>query len=378
MKKDENIVSVILPHTKLKKLSMNRLVGFCPFCKAHSPTFFVSWKKQSFHCFHCGKGGDAEKFASLIAANSVKRENVDHAASNLLADAASFFASNAGGLEYFRSRGLSEDTMRKFNLGYAPKGSKLLSFLKQRGYSEENLLSIGLIKKNEKEECYDSFRNRVIFPIFNESDEVIGFGGRVLDDSKPKYLNSSESDVFAKKKNLFALNFAKKSNKDFFILTEGYMDVIALHQAGFDNAVASLGTALTEEQANLLARYVTTVVVAYDSDDAGRRATLRAVDILDKAGLKVKILTLPEGSKDPDELMQTTAGIQLFQRCIDTAEDSFLYLLQQIRKKYDESDEKEMKTFLRECAMLIDGAEDRPVSQNIYAKVAVKFWEGLV
>lgn len=139
-----------------------------------------------------------------------------------------------------------------------------------------------------------------------------------------------------------------------------------------------MGTALTEEQANLLARYVTTVVVAYDSDDAGRRATLRAVDILDKAGLKVKILTLPEGSKDPDELMQTTAGIQLFQRCIDTAEDSFLYLLQQIRKKYDESDEKEMKTFLRECAMLIDGAEDRPVSQNIYAKVAVKFWEGLV
>lgn len=379
MNEKENIVSTILRHTKLKKLGTDRFVGYCPFCGANTPTFFVSWKKQSFHCFNCGKSGDEKKFISLIDTEKTEeKKELDASVSKLLWAATAFFTRSLSksegkkGLQYLRTRGLSEETIDKFALGYACKGSALMRFLKEKGYSEQELVDFGLIKKNDKEECYDAFRNRVMFPILNESGDVIGFGGRVLDDSKPKYLNSPESSVFIKKKNLFALNLAKDSKKDFFILTEGYMDVIALHQAGFDNAIASLGTALTEDQAKLIARHVNTVVIAYDSDDAGRKATRRAIEILNKAGLKVKILTLPEGSKDPDELMQTPAGVQLFQRCIETAEDPILYLLRQNRKKYDSSNEKELKSFLKESAELLFNAN--PVSQIIYAKVAVELW----
>lgn len=215
MNEKENIVSTILPHTKLKKLETDRFVGYCPFCRADTPTFFVSWKKQSFHCFNCGKSGDEKKFISLIDMKEEKEE-MDASVSKLLWATTAFFTRSLSksegkkGLQYLKSRGLSEETIDKFALGYACKGSALMRFLKEKGYSEQELLDFGLAKKNDKEECYDSFRNRVMFPILNESGDVIGFGGRVLDDSKPKYLNSPESSVFIKKK-----SFCSESCKRF-------------------------------------------------------------------------------------------------------------------------------------------------------------------
>ena len=354
----ENIVS---SYVQLKRQGRN-LAGLCPFHSEKTASMVVYPDTQSFFCFGCGAGGDVISFIMRI-------ENLDYVeAVGLLAQraglqmpddrgedpasrlkpvileinrlSARFFhdclrsPGGQAGMDYFSQRGLSMKTIVKYGLGYAPPGfDSLRDHLKAQGFSYGQMAQAGVVNKSQKGAFYDAFRNRVIFPIIDLRKNVVGFGGRVLDDSKPKYLNTNDTLVFKKSRNLFSLNFAKNQAEGRQLLAEGYMDVIAMSQAGFENAVATLGTALTPEQARLMSSYAKEVIIAYDSDGPGRKATDRAVGLLDEVGVKTRILNM-RGAKDPDEYIKKF-GPQRFKLLLEEAGNVTGYQLSVIREKYD-------------------------------------------
>ena len=363
-----DIESLIGSYVSLKRAGSN-LKGLCPFHSEKSPSFTVYPQDNSFYCFGCGAGGDAITFVR-------KRENLDYPdAVEFLAnragitivrderggyqstpkfDRARMFKMNTDAAKYFHQRlfdntpesknalayftegrKLSIATIKHFGLGYAPNSfDKFSKYMRSLGYSYEELVAGFLCGKNEERGTYfDAFRNRVMFPIIDVSGNVIAFGGRVLDDSKPKYKNSSDTPVFKKSRNLFALNFARLSGAESMILCEGYMDVIAMHAAGFTNAIATLGTAITAEQARMLSRYTKKVIISYDADEAGQKAAMRAVKLLSDVGLDVTILKVP-GAKDPDEYINTF-GKEKFKEVLNESKTKFEYHMENILSKYD-------------------------------------------
>ena len=372
-----DIVDVVSRYVSLKKSGSNYF-GLCPFHNEKSPSFSVSQDKQIFHCFGCGVGGgvlsfimraeglefyDAVSFLAKQHGMTVPENNYDNKTSRkrerlleLMKDTARFYYSelwkpeNVKVQQYFAKRGLTRKTMNRFGLGFAP---------------DSFFATMDAMK--EKGNLYDKFRNRVMFPIFDLRGNVIAFGGRVMDDSKPKYLNSPETTIFHKSRNLFAIEKARKTANDYFILAEGYMDVIALHQAGFDSAVASLGTALTEEQARLIARYTKNIVISYDADNAGQAAAQRAIDILKKSGLNVRVLRIPN-AKDPDEFIKEK-GSDAFRRLIEQSADDIAYKLNNIASKFDLEEDKDRISFLKEAAYML-ALIDSDIEREIYTSRA--------
>lgn len=366
--------------------------GCCPFHSEKTPSFHVVPDRQMYKCFGCGKGGGAINYvmelenlpfkdAVAVLAQRAGMQMPEFGSSpgarerreKLLAinkQAARTFhrwlhgPEGAEGLAYLQRRGLSRRTLTNFGLGFAPnRWDGLITELSAQGYDKRDLLDAGLAVSNKDGRIYDRFRNRVMFPIIDVRGNVIGFGGRVMDDSTPKYLNSPDTPVYNKSRNVFALNIAKTSKAGRVILTEGYMDTIALHQAGFDNAVASLGTALTEEHGQLLARHFQEAVIAYDGDGAGVKAAQRAIPILEKAGMKVKVLRMA-GAKDPDEFIKAY-GRGAFAKLLDQSENQVDYRLAQLRKKYDLADDSQKVAFLQDAAQLVS-ALPSAVEREIY------------
>ena len=367
--------------------------GLCPFHGEKTASFHVLPDRQLYHCFGCGKGGgvisfvmelenlpyvDAVRLLAKRAGMEFPERDMDESSrrkrAKLLAlnkEAARYFHSQLHspigheGLEYLRRRGLSKGIMTRFGLGFAPESwDSLIKAMSQKGFSKSDLLDAGLAVSNQKGGIYDRFRNRVMFPIIDLRGDVIGFGGRVLGDATPKYLNSPDSPVFNKSRNLFALNLAKTTKLGRIVLTEGYMDTISLYQAGFDCAVASLGTALTADHAKLLSRFTKEVVICYDSDTAGVQAANRAIPLLEKTGLKVRVLRVT-GAKDPDEFIRKF-GPDAFSRLLDQSENYVEYNLRQIQSKYDLSDPVQKTEFAREAAGMLAGL-DSPVEREVYA-----------
>lgn len=395
-----DIVDIVSRYVQLKRKGANYF-GLCPFHNEKSASFSVSQDKQIYHCFGCGAGGgvinfvmraeglafrDAVQLLADRCGMKVPETNTDpHIARRrervlaLMKDTARFYYNTLWMREYvpvqqyFLRRGLTRKSMNRFGLGYAPNSfHATMDAMMHRGYTKEELLDAGLVVKNERGAIYDKFRGRVMFPIIDVRGQVIAFGGRVTDDSKPKYLNSPDTRIFHKGRNLFALNLAKKTQKDYFILAEGYMDVIALHQAGFDSAVASLGTALTEEQARMIARYTKKIVISYDADGAGQAAAQRAIDILKRAGLSINVLRIP-GAKDPDEFIKTK-GPDAFQRLIAHSEGHNAYRLEQIAHKYDLTEDDQRVQFVQEAAQML-AAIAGTVEREVYAGRAAKMAE---
>ena len=392
-----DIVDIVSRYVSLKKKGSNYF-GLCPFHNEKTPSFSVAPDKQIFYCFGCGKGGgpirfimDAEGLDFPDAVRFLAKEynmEVPETGSNpqarhlrertleALKEAARFFYAQlhspqgAQALAYFQGRQLSKKTMNNFGLGYAPDSfHALLDAMTQKGFTHEELEAAGLITRSDRGTYFDKFRNRVMFPIIDMRGDVIAFGGRVMDDSKPKYLNSPETIVFNKRRNLFAMNRAKKTKSEYFLLAEGYMDVIALHQAGFDTAVASLGTSLTDEQARLLSRHTKTVIVCYDADGAGQSAAQRAIDILKKTGIRVKILKIP-GAKDPDEFIKTK-GADAFRKLIERSDNDVRYRIEAAKDKYDFTEDDQRILFLREAAGII-ALLDSEVEQDVYTTSTAK------
>lgn len=362
-----DIEEVISSYVTLKRAGSN-FNGLCPFHNEKTPSFTVFHNTRSFYCFGCGAGGDVITFimraenlgyvealeflakrAGISLPQSFESERTGPSRERLLAmnrDAARFFHSalkdpekGAAAREYiFKKRGLSTAIVSRFGLGYAPNGfGELTAHLTGLGYSEEELVSGFLCGRSRKNgRLFDMFRNRVMFPIIDTSGSIIAFGGRVLDDSVPKYLNSSDTPVFKKSRNLFALNFAKNHAAERLILCEGYMDVIALHSAGFENAVATLGTAITPEQARIMAKYTKNVIVSYDSDEAGQRAASKALSLLSEVGIDGRVLRVT-GAKDPDEFIRRHGddGHIRFKELLDKSTPRFDFRLDNILKKYD-------------------------------------------
>lgn len=392
-----DIVDIVSRYVALKKSGSNYF-GLCPFHNEKTASFSVAPDKQIFYCFGCGAGGgpirfimnieglefqDAVRFLAkqynMTVPETQENPEEQHQREHILQalkEAARFFyaqlhsPAGAQALAYFQNRRLSKKTMNNFGLGYAPDSfHALMDAMTAKGFSKKILEKAGLLAQSQNGTYYDKFRNRVMFPIIDIRGDVIAFGGRVMDDSKPKYLNSPETQVFNKRRNLFAMNVAKRTKKEYFLLAEGYMDVIALHQAGFDSAVASLGTSLTEEQARLLSRYTKTVIVCYDADAAGQTASQRAIDILKKAGLRVKILKIP-GAKDPDEFIKTK-GPDAFQKLIERSDNDIRYRIESAREKYDFTEDDQRILFLREAAEIIAALEN-PVEQDVYTTSTAK------
>lgn len=374
-----DIVDLVSESVRLTKKG-NSWWGCCPFHSEKTPSFHVVPDRQMYKCFGCGKGGGAINYvmelenlpfkdAVAVLAQRAGMQVPEFGAApgaqerrdkilEMNRQAARAFhrwlnsPEGAGGLAYLRNRGLSRRTLTNFGLGFAPnRWDGLIGELSAQGYDKRDLLDAGLAVSNKDGRIYDRFRNRVMFPIIDVRGNVIGFGGRVMDDSTPKYLNSPDTPVYNKSRNVFALNIAKTSKAGRVILTEGYMDTISLHQAGFDSAVASLGTALTEEHGQLLARYFKEAVIAYDGDGAGVKAAQRAIPILEKVGLAVKVLQM-QGAKDPDEFIKAY-GREAFSRLLDKSENQVDYRLAQLQKKYDLADDSQRIAFLQEAAQLV-------------------------
>lgn len=388
-----DIVELVSDYVSLTKKG-GRYWGLCPFHSEKTPSFSVVPERQMCYCFGCHKGGGPIQFVmelegvgfvdavSILAkrANMQMPETEEENASRqkrerlyrLNQDAARWYHQNLmaptgrKGLEYFRDRGLSRRTITNFGLGYAPNSwDGLIKAMGELGYTKQELLDAGLVVKSEKGSIYDRFRGRVMFPIIDLRSNVIGFGGRVLDNSTPKYLNSPDTIIYNKSKNLFALNLAKKSKQGRIILTEGYMDTIALHQAGFDCAVASLGTSLTSDHARMLAQRTQEVVISYDSDQAGVNAAQRAIQLLNKTGVRVKVLKVT-GAKDPDEFIKKY-GAQAFQKLIDGSENQMEFRILQVKSKYDLTQDDQKVACIQELASLIarlPGSAEREVYGN--------------
>ena len=355
------------------------MFGLCPFHSEKTPSFSVSPDKQIYHCFGCGKGGgvisfimeienlsfpDAVAFLARRANMPLPEQENDRESkkrARILAlnrDAARFYyeqlQSPAGerARDYMARRGISKTTATNFGLGCAPdQWDALEKAMREKGYTDYELFDAGLIKKGRNGGWYDAFRDRLMFPVIDVRGNVIGFSGRILGENGPKYLNSPETSVFNKGSNLFALNLAKKSKNGYILLTEGNIDVVSLHQAGFDSAVASLGTSLTAEQARLISRYTSQVIIAYDNDGAGQKAAQRAIAILEKLDLKVRVLQM-SGAKDPDEFIRLK-GAEAFARLIEGSENQIEYLFSQIAKKYDLSVDAQKLDYLREVTDLL-------------------------
>ena len=396
-----DIVQIIGRYVNLKRTGSS-YVGLCPFHSEKSPSFNVSPSRQMYKCFGCGVAGNvitfimeyenytfpeameflAEQAGVTISKSELspemKREkNLRTELVQINAKAASYYyaklKSPAGktGYEYFLSRGLSEETIRHFGLGYAGQGgSELYRYLKNQGYADQVLKETGLFKMDERG-VYDKFWNRVMFPIMDINNRVIGFGGRVMGDVKPKYLNSPETKLFNKSKNLFGLNYAKLGKKKNIILCEGYMDVIAMHQAGFTNAVASLGTAFTSEQAVILRRYTDEVLLTYDSDQAGVKAALRAIPMLRDAGINARIVHM-EPYKDPDEFIKGL-GSEEFEKRMAEAQNAFLFEIDVLRKSYDISDPEQKTKFDHEMAAKLLVFEDKIQRDNYIETLSAKY-----
>lgn len=395
-----DIVDFISQYATLKRVG-NRYQALCPLHNdKKTPSFSVSPDKQLFHCFGCGAGGTVIHFVmakeGLDFMEAVKlladKANVpipdyrtqserSRAAAlqkkkkrmyEMNAEAARFFfsslTSDAGSkaLEYLRKRGLSNSTIKTFGLGYAPDSwTALTDFMKQKGYQEDELLEVGLSKKRENGTLYDVFRDRVMFPIIDLRGNVIAFGGRTLRDDQAKYLNSPETLIFKKKENLFAMNLAKNSKAGQFLIMEGYMDVISLHQNGFDNAVASLGTAFTPQQADILKRYADKAVLCYDADEAGQKAADRAGAILREKDIKTRVLKITEG-KDPDEYINAK-GSEMFALLLNSAESFIEYKISKTEAQYNLEDTVEKLEFLEQIAKILADIKN-PVEREIYIK----------
>ncbi len=398
-----DIVDIIGSYVHLKKSGASYM-GLCPFHNEKTPSFSVHPGKQVFHCFGCGEGGNALTFlmkyenysfqeALKVLADragiKLPEENFSQEArkrqeqkAQLLAinkEAATYYykllrtPKGRTGLEYFARRELTAQTMNRFGLGYADgAGSDMVAHLREMGFSDENILLSGIGAYDEKRGLHDKFWNRVMFPIMDVTSKVIGFGGRVMGEGKPKYLNSPETPVFDKSRNLYGLNIAKKTKCGYFILCEGYMDVIAMHQAGFTQAVASLGTSFTEGQAAVIKRYVKRVLLSYDSDGAGVKAAMRNIGILRDAGLTGKVVNL-EPFKDPDEFIKNL-GADEFQKRLDNAENSFFYQIRQMEKDYRMDDPASRSDFYHEIARRLCSFSDEMERDSYIKAMAERYF----
>jgi DNA primase len=404
-----NIVDVISSYVKLQRKGSSYF-GLCPFHNEKSPSFSVSPGKQMYYCFGCGAGGNVFTFlmeyenASFPEAlrtladrcgvtlpqedeSTEAKQKRDLRTSVLEVNkmAARFYyymlrsPQGERGMAYLKERQLSDETMQRFGLGYAGQYSnELYRYLKKKGISDQLLKESGLMQVNEKQGMYDKFWNRVMFPIMDVNNKVIGFGGRVMGDAKPKYLNSPETIIFDKSRNLYGLNFARSSKKRYLLVCEGYMDVISMHQAGFTNAVASLGTALTSQHASLLKRYTDEVILTYDSDEAGVRAALRAIPLLKEAGISTRVLHM-EPYKDPDEFIKAL-GTEAFQKRIDEAQNSFLFEISVLERSFDMKDPDAKTRFFQEVAARIAAFELEIERENYIEAVTGQYqisFEGL-
>lgn len=396
LKLRNDITEIASSYVNLKRHGRN-MVGLCPFHGEKTPSFNIYTENGSFYCFGCGAGGDvitfimkienldyveAVKFLAQRAGMEMPENTYDDSMSKLRMriyeanrEAARFFHSTLisprgqSGLNYLRGRALSDRTIRHFGLGFADNDwNSLCNFLKSKSFSEYEILSANLAFKNRSGNgIHDRFVNRVMFPIIDLRGNVIAFGGRIMTDEKPKYLNTSDTPVFKKSENLFSLNNAKSSDTRTLILCEGYMDVIALNQAGFTNAVATLGTALTNEQAVLMKRYADEVIICYDADGAGQKATARAIQILRNAGLPIKILTVPSG-KDPDEFIRSKGenGPAAFKLLIDKCGNDVEYRLMKLRENYNLTTTDGKVAFLNDAVKIVASIES-PIERDVFA-----------
>ena len=399
-----DILDVISQYVKLTRKGAY-YVGLCPFHNEKTPSFTVTPSKQIYHCFGCGAGGNVFRFLMdyenlsfhealevLAKRSGVELPKIEYSQAakknakererllEINKEAATWFyyqlrkEDGRRGYEYLAGRGLSDETMRKFGLGFSDRsGDRLYRYLRSKGYDNEILRESGLFNVDEKRGMYDKFWNRVIFPIMDVNNRVIGFGGRVMGDGKPKYLNSPETKIFDKGRNLYGLNTARRTKLEFMILCEGYMDVIAMHQAGFTNAVASLGTALTPGHAALLKRYTKEILLLYDSDEAGVKAALRAIPILSEAGLPSRVVNL-RPYKDPDEFIKN-AGREEFEARLHGSEDSFLFRIRQESEKHDMTLPQEQNRFFDACARLLLTLSDE-LERNLYIEAILKQYNG--
>ena len=394
VRSSNNIVDIIGGYVRLQKKGSSYF-GLCPFHNEKSPSFSVSPNKQMYYCFGCGAGGNVFTFImeyenqtfpeavkiladragiALPEAELTEKQKRERNKRQLLLEinktAANYFYYQLNGdqgqqaREYLENRRLSKETQIHFGLGYASKYSNdLYLYLKKKGYQDQILKETGLLTYDEKRGAHDKFWNRVMFPIMDVNNRVIGFGGRVMGDGTPKYLNSPETMLFDKSRNLYGLNYARTSRKPYMIICEGYMDVIAMHQAGFTNAVASLGTAFTAQHSVLLKRYTQEVRLAYDSDGAGQKAALRAIPILKSAGINVRVIHM-DPYKDPDEFIKNL-GTEAFQERIDAAESSFMFEISVLEKNYKQSDPEGRASFMKAMARrLLEFPQE--LERNIY------------
>lgn len=394
VRSSNNIVDIIGGYVRLQKKGSSYF-GLCPFHNEKSPSFSVSPNKQMYYCFGCGAGGNVFTFImeyenqtfpeavkiladragiALPEAELTEEQKRERNKRQLLLEinktAANYFYYQLNGdqgqqaREYLENRRLSKETQIHFGLGYASKYSNdLYLYLKKKGYQDQILKETGLLTYDEERGAHDKFWNRVMFPIMDVNNRVIGFGGRVMGDGMPKYLNSPETMLFDKSRNLYGLNYARTSRKPYMIICEGYMDVIAMHQAGFTNAVASLGTAFTAQHSVLLKRYTQEVRLAYDSDGAGQKAALRAIPILKSAGINVRVIHM-DPYKDPDEFIKNL-GTEAFQERIDAAESSFMFEISVLEKNYKQSDPEGRASFMKAMARrLLEFPQE--LERNIY------------
>lgn len=400
MKND--IVDVVGSYVKIQKKG-NSYFGCCPFHNEKTPSFSVSGSKQMYYCFGCGAGGNVFTFVmnyenySFVEAVKMladragvklpeleyseemkRKENHRARLLEVNKESAKYYyyqlRSKRGevGLKYLKDRQLTEETMKKFGLGYATDG--LCRYLKEKGYEDKLIKEAGVAGFDERRGLHDTFWNRVMFPIQDINHRVIGFGGRVMGKGEPKYLNSPETPIFDKRRNLYGMNFARTAKAGNLIICEGYMDVISMHQAGFTQAVASLGTAFTTEQASLMKRYTDKVLLAYDSDGAGTKAALRAIGILRQVGLTGKVINM-QPYKDPDEFIKNL-GAEEFQKRIDQAENSFMFEVRISERDYDLKDPEGKTAFHREIAKKLCAFEDEVERENYLEAVADKYHIG--
>ena len=400
IKSKNDIVDIVSQYVVLKRTGRNYM-GLCPFHKEKSGSFCVSPDKQIFHCFGCGVGGNVFHFISKIENLNFKesvemlanRAGVELPVSGNFEDdklaklksrvyevnkcAAEFYHENLykptakPGQEYVKKRHLDNKTLKAFKIGYSGRFNELYTELKSKGFTEEEILASCLVNKNPDGKFIDRFRNRLMFPIFDTHERVIAFGGRVLDDSKPKYINSPEDIVYSKGRHLFAFNIARKYNSKTIIMVEGYMDAVSLHQRGIHNAVASLGTALTEAQGRLLRRSCEKVIIGYDADGAGQAATLRGLEILQNLGCDIRILQI-EGAKDPDEFV-VKYGPERFQMYVDKAISLVEFKVKMLKKSLDLDNVNDKIKFLNEVAKIVAKVENSMEREVYVDKISLEY-----
>ena len=387
-----DIVDVVGSYVNLSKKSGANYFGLCPFHNERTPSFAVNPSGQFYHCFGCGKGGgvinfimevenlsypDAVRLLAERAGMQVPEDSYDRDSkkrARMLAlnkDAARFFYEELGtpegqkAVHYMQERGISPQIAKRFGLGCAPDSwDSLLKAMAQKDYSEKELFDAGLVKRGQRGGFYDTFRNRLMFPVIDVRGDVIGFSGRILSGDGAKYMNSPDTLVYNKSRNLFGLNLAKKSKSGYLLLVEGNVDVVSLHQAGFDSAVASLGTALTAEQARLMSRYTSEIILCYDADEAGQKAAQRAIGLLEKLDMKVRVLRIPD-AKDPDEYLKKK-GADAFRNLLTGSEDQVDYRLNSVKAKYDLGTDAGKVGFLKEATELL-ATLPGPVERQVYA-----------